>query len=180
MPWSSALVGAFLLLACQTPVESVFLPDDESWKAIHAADDGHQTIVEFVGPAETLENWREMCTIQMLDDRRSWGTPREVMQQLEASMRGRCPEVRWSVVEELVDRIVYEWQIQGCAGQPDQGEVAMLLRGKDGMHRTAYSHRYLPLPPERHSHWLDVLRRARPVKGEDEARRAVAEFSARP
>jgi len=175
----AALVLVPFLAACQLlkpqDVETLYLPDREKWQVANAQDDGHATIVECVPTGQKLESWRELITIQAFDDRQGPQAPRPVMDKLEASMRARGGELDWHVIEEDAQSVLYEWTIRGAKGVEDQGELARLVKGKDALHRAAYAYKGLPLAPERRTDRLDLLRKARVVKGADEYHAAVAE-----
>ena len=174
------LVLVPFLASCQATkpqdVETVYVPDREIWVRVHAQDDGHATIVEYVPKGQTLENWRELTTIQGLDDRLGPQDPRPVMDKLQAIMRARGGKLDWRVVEEDPQGVLYEWTLSGAKGIEDQGELARLIRGKDALHRAAYAYKGLPLSPERRTDWLELLRKARVIKGEVEYQAAVREF----
>ncbi|MBI5363262.1 MAG: hypothetical protein HZA53_08790 [Planctomycetes bacterium] len=174
-----ALVALVPFVAgCQATqdVETLFLPDREDWKRVHAADDGHQTVVEFVPQGQELAAWRELITVQGLDDRRPREAPTKTMGALRDAMRARGGKLEWSVIEESADSVLYEWTLAGAPGIEDQGELARLVLGKDAMHRAAYAYKGLPLAPERRADRLALLRNARVVKGAKEAQAAIEEF----
>ena len=167
--------------SCQTPqppqdVETLFLPDHEQWQRVNAQDDGHATLVEYVPSGQTLANWRELLTIQGLDDRRGPQAPRPVMDELEAKMRARGGELEWKVIEEDERSVTYEWTLHGANGIEDQGELVRLIRGNDALHRAAYAYKGIPLAPERRSNRLELLRHARVVKGEAQIQAAMREL----
>src|SRR5689334_7513717 len=170
----------FWLSSCQSmaqqDVETLFLPDPETWVRANAQDDGHATLVEYVPQGQQLEHWRELLTIQALDDRLGPQAPRPVMDGLESQMRKRGGQLEWHVIEEDAQSVLYEWNLRGAQGVEDQGELARLVCGKDALHRAAYAYKQLPLAAERRSERLELLRKARVVKGHAEAKAARDEF----
>jgi hypothetical protein len=80
------------------------------------------------------------------------------------------------VIEEDAQSVLYEWTLRSAKGIEDQGELARLVRGKDALHRAANAYKSLPLSPERRGDRLDLLRKARVVKGPFEAQAARDEF----
>ncbi len=174
------LVLVPFLASCQSmkpqDVETLYLPDREPWVRVNAQDDGHATLVEYVPKGQTLEGWRELLTIQALDDRLGPQAPHPVMDQLQSSMRARGGELDWHVIEEDAQSVLYEWTLRSAKGIEDQGELARLIRGKDALHRAAFAFKGLPLAPERRADRLELLRKARVVKGELEYQAAVREF----
>ncbi len=162
--------------ALTQPVEGLFLPSREPWQLVHAADDGHATIVEYVAQGQDLDNWREMLTVQALDDRLPRETPLATMEKLREAMVRRGGELAWNVIESDADNVLYEWTLVGAPGVEDQGELARIVVGNDTTHRAAYSYKGLPLGPARRDELLALLRNARVVKGAEETQAARAEF----
>jgi hypothetical protein len=157
-------------------VETLFLPDPETWHQVSAVDDGRNTLVELAPEGQTLANWRELCSIGLKADD---GAPRALqatLHELETKMHGHGGHVTWNVIEETPESVLYEWTIAGAPNEQDQGEIARLVRGREGLLRAAYAHRYLPLPAERRAQWIGILRRARPVKNAQELDAAIAEL----
>jgi len=157
----AALLSLTLTASCRSLYdtgERLYIPDDGPWVVVFEADDGNQGIQELVPNGQTLANHREMLTQQIVDRSLSSLAPLELMRQLEAQMRKRCSDTTWTVLESDANSVLYEWSIRNCAGQPDQGELARIFRGTQQHHRVAYSHLYLPLPPERRAEWLELLR----------------------
>lgn len=132
----------FLFLAgCRTTqdVESRFLPEREPWLRVHAADDGHATIVESIPKGPELGGWGELMTIQASDDRLPPEPPLRTMETLRASVQGHGGRLEWNVVGSDADSALYEWALVGAPEQPDPGEIARLVLGNDTTHRVAYA-----------------------------------------
>lgn len=171
-----AVVPTFAACAMTRDLETLFLPDRERWTLVNGQDDGHQTIAEYVPAGQTLAGWRELITIQALDDRRPVEPPMVTMTKLRDILKQRGGEVEWNVIEEDAHSVLYEWTIRGAPGVEDQGEIARLVQGKDALHRAAYSYKSLPLAAARRAERTELLRNARVVKGEKERLAAMDEF----
>ncbi len=159
-PLTLSVLLTLALFACSTPLETVRIPASvEGWVVAHAQDKaGTGNITEFIRGGQTLQNWSEMITIQFLENTKT--SPADFMAQLEKAMRERVPSVNWKVIAGDEESILYEWQFSGVAKQPDQHEIARLLRGNDGLHRVAYTKRGAPLSSEGRMEWIGYLRGA--------------------
>ena len=56
-----------------------------------------------------------------------------------AGLAGRCPGVRWTVLEQSEHNALYEWRIAECAGVPDQHELGRVMAGRTVWARLSYS-----------------------------------------
>ena len=172
------VVGFVLFLAgCGTTqdLETLFLPSRGPWQLVNSADNGHATIVEYVPQGQDLDSWREMITVEALDDRLPREAPRATAEKLREAMGRRGGKLEWSVIESDANSVLYEWILAGAPGVEDQGELARIVVGNDTTHRAAYSYRGLPLAPARRDEQLAILRNARVVKGAEEAQAALEE-----
>lgn len=166
-------VFAVLLSSCATvtPLETTFVPNPNSGlKVAYSADNpGVGTIVEYVPPGETIEDWRHLVTIQFLEnERRSLD---ELVAKLEETMRQFGGTLEWTVLERDANSVLYEWRLldrpkEGALYQ-DECEVSRFLRGNDGVHRVAYTERARTMDPAKRSHYIEVFRKAYVVKGND-------------
>ena len=168
-----------LLAGCALPgrdLETVFLPTRETWVRVYAVEDAPHTIVELVPEGQKLETWNELCTLESYAHGTGMPPPSEAVRALESKMRARAGHVEWQVLEQDNTSVLYAWTLTGTADHPDQGEIARLIQGRDGVHRAAYAYKTLPLDPARRTYWIDLLKRARVVKGEKEYWAAVDEL----
>ncbi|MEQ1935077.1 MAG: hypothetical protein ABL962_14555 [Fimbriimonadaceae bacterium] len=161
----TVIVGLLILLsACATTLETVYVPaENRGWKVGSGSNQPGATLVEFIPTAESIGNWSRMFTIQFLEGGKR--SPRAVMKVLESQMRARCPGSKWGVVNEDPASVTYEWSLSGCAGHPDQHEVARLLKGNDGVHRIAYVRKTAQLDDTERNTWLKAFANAYVEKG---------------
>ena len=153
-------IGLLLLFlaGCQSPLETVAVPiEGGTWKVGHTQDfgRGRGTIAEYIPAEESLPDWSRMVSIQFLEgmDR----DPEGVANELRASMAERCPGVEWQILNRGPRSVLYEWRIADCGDNPDQHEIARILRGKDGVHRVAYVSKGSEIDVETRAAWIERL-----------------------
>ena len=143
------------------PVGALYAPSDgRDWWLGYKADDGALRIMEFVLPGERVESWRELVRFQFFGDP-TFPSPQAAMDELRTQMKQRCRNTVWNVLRQDEESVLYEWRIWDCPGQPDQHEIARLLRVKEGTHRIAYVAMAKEILPSRRDQWIDLLWQAR-------------------
>ncbi len=153
-----------LLGGCATALESVYIPADSSgWKLGYGSDRRGQTIAEYVPSNESINNWTKLLTIQFLEGENR--SPSAVMDDLKSRMQSRCPGSYWSVISQDSVSILYEWNIKGCSPNPDQHEIARLLKGNDGVHRIAYVEKTSAMNQAIREKWIASFKEAYVEKG---------------
>lgn len=158
-----ALLG-IVISGCATTIETAFVPGDSSgWKLGHGSDRRGRTIAEYVPHYESINNWSKLLTIQFLEGERS--PPLAVMERLRSRIQTRCPGAFWSIIRQEPSSVLYEWKISGCPGNPDQNEIARLLRGNDGVHRIAYVEKVPNMTAAERDKWINAFSDAYVVKG---------------
>ena len=118
---------------------------DKAWHIGFSNSNAKQQVTEYVLSGETVENWRELVTRQILAD--PDGTI--ALDRLAATIRngfGRdCKDLFWLVVKSTKTKLVYTWSHKGCARYPAQEERTLLLRVPAGICRWAYVTKNPPL-----------------------------------
>jgi hypothetical protein len=157
---------ALALASCATQLETAIFqaPDGSAkWKAAGGSDRRGRTLAEFVPRDESIENWSRLLTVQFIEQRDV--SPMELMTQLRATMQNRCAGTSWRIVQQDPTSVLYEWSIAGCGSNPDQHEIARLLRGNDGIQRIAFTRKGAELEPSEREQWIKTFSEAYVVKG---------------
>ncbi len=155
----ASLAITTLLGGCVTAIETVNIPTDPSgWKFGSGSNRRGQTIAEFVPHDESIDNWTRLLTIQFLET--EIRSPAVVMDDLKSKMQARCPDSYWSIINQDSVSILYEWNIKNCSLNPDQHEIARLLKGNDGLHRVAYTELTTAINPSTREKWITSFKEA--------------------
>ena len=165
--WILLVLGVVFFSSCMSiPIETVYIPNSPSgWKVGHANDvPGKGSITEFVRESENIQNWTQLVTIQFLE--KHYIDARVFMAGLQQTMRNRCPDVDWKVLEETVTDVLYEWSVSDCSEAQTQHEIARLLEGNEGLHRVAYTEKSSEIDSAVRMQWIDLLKSAYVEKDE--------------
>ena len=139
-----------------------FMSEGPPWKEASRADTKVTRTREYVRPGETLADWRELLTVQVFDKARGgFPAPPAAEDSLRRRMVARCPGVVWNRIAADSAGVLYEWRVAGCAGTPDQHEVARIIEGRDARARVAYTRKGAPMPDSVRAGWVDRLGKAR-------------------
>lgn len=147
-----------VLSGCTVPLEHMVVPlDMPGWKIGYENREQftNNTIKEIIPQNETIENWTKLLTIQYYNGRKD--NPEAFMAALESSMKKRCKETSWKVIEKNDKSILYEWSIANCSPNKDQHEIASLIKGNNGLHRAAYTEKVKNMNTETHDAWVKKL-----------------------
>jgi hypothetical protein len=154
------------LAGCATPLETatLHLADGAGkWKAAAGSERRGRTLMEFVPADESIDNWSRLLTIQFIEEK---GVSQLVaMDRLRVAMQGRCPGSSWQIIQQDSTSVLYEWSIARCGSNPDQHEIARLLRGNDGIQRIAFTRKSAELEPSEREQWIKTFSEAYVVKG---------------
>jgi hypothetical protein len=159
------VVAAVAVTGCATPLETTSLhlsAGDGKWKPAGGSDRRGRTLAEFVPPDESIDNWSRLLTIQFIEQKGV--SPGVVMDQLRTAMQVRCPDSPWQVIQQDSTSVLYEWSIAHCGSNPDEHEIARLLKGNDGIQRVAFTQKGLELASAEREQWVKILSDAYVVK----------------
>ena len=119
----------------------------------HQQQNGKQSLIEYVLPGQTVENWKELVTSSLFFQ------PVPVapfVEKLHASLAQGCPSLVWNMIRQDEKTAIYEWRDSGCGGFEPTSELARVTIERDGLYRLAYSVKG-PLTAERRKQWLAIL-----------------------
>jgi hypothetical protein len=134
--------------------------DGRAWKNGYEAHNASQAITEYVLEGETVENWTELVTAHHFMGLQSQVTLKSFMEIMQKDLYRSCPSVRWEVINESPEDLIYFWQLTDCAGQDNQYEIARLILGKTAIHLVRYTHKSPVLDSRRYEIWLALLKNA--------------------
>jgi hypothetical protein len=136
--------------------EEVFrLAMEPGWKIGFDRVSPLMQITEFIREGDSIENWKELVTVQKFPREFMAPTPAKALELQKQIRESRCPGTsRWGVISEGPDSIVFESQCSGCWGQPAQHEVARYLYGPRTVFRIGYTFKGYTMPAAARAAWL--------------------------
>jgi len=134
--------------------------DQRTWHLGSMEIPGVQQPKEFVLPGETVDNWTELVTVQLMPGFQERATAESAALEFKQKVLTPCPKATWTVLQEGKTDFTYEWQTTGCKGWDNQYEVSRIIAGKTAMHRIAYTNRKLPIPEDQRRQWIDLIGKA--------------------
>ena len=161
MSGSKTIIFGFLFIVlngCAAPIEHIVVPGGQpGWKVGYEERErfSNNNIREIIPQNENIDNWTKMITIQFYSGRKD--DPEKFEKALEASMKKRCKETIWKVINKDNKSILYEWSINNCAPNPDQHEISRIFLGNDGLHRAAYTEKVENMQRATHDEWVKRL-----------------------
>jgi hypothetical protein len=154
-----------LLTSCASvSLETIEVPVKlDGWKVGNSQDvPGKGNIVEFIQEKENINAWTKIATIQFLENNNN--TPSSVVSTLEKSMKKKCQNVKWNILEESSNSVLYEWSLSKCSTLENQHELSRFLKGNDGLHRVAYTEKGFMMSAKTRNYWIDKLSKAQVIK----------------
>ncbi len=153
--WRCSQIGAALLLMSAGAIVRAEAPkfDGRGWTVGHQQQNGKQSLIEYVLPGQTVENWKELVTSSLFFQ------PVPVapfVEKLHASLAQGCPSLVWNMIRQDEKTVIYEWRDSGCGGFEATSELARVTIERGGLYRLAYSVKG-PLTAERRKQWLAIL-----------------------
>lgn len=159
------LAACFTLLLASSPVSAFERPeirfDSRTWKVGHQASSKNQIMVEFVLDSETVENWTELVTTQLISGLDTKTTIADYIAGTKQSIENRCPSLKWNTIRTRETDAIYEWSVSSCKGVPDQSEIARVFKGVEGIHIVHYAVRKSAMSPLKREEWIGLLEKAR-------------------
>ena len=139
---------------------------DNTWTGGHHYEEpGVYVLTEMIRKGDTIEDWKELLTIQNFT--KSWGERKvkDTFESLKAIREKNCPDkTEWNVISQDRKSILYEWRAKPCAGFPDQHEIARIIYGKNNRFSFRYTVKATDMTHEQRKYALDILKSAEIVR----------------
>jgi hypothetical protein len=139
--------------------------DGRMWKIGFQNANNRGVIAEFVLEGETVENWSELVTAQLIFVDPSNFDIVAYAEQMKGYLEKTCPANKWNYIQRDEQSVIYIWSVTGCVTGPDQTEIARIIRGKDGIHALHYAIKTAQIPEEKKDQWVRLLRESRILPG---------------
>jgi hypothetical protein len=160
--WRWGLIGAASVLLCAESTAIAETPkfDGRGWVVGHQQQNGVQSIIEYVLPGQTVENWKELVTSTLFFQ----AVPlAPFVDELRASLAQGCPSLAWTVIRQDEKTAIVEWRDSGCGGFEPSAELTRLTIEGNGLYRLAYSAKGT-FTAERRTQWLAILGQSPPAE----------------
>jgi hypothetical protein len=119
-----------------------FPKDERDWKEGHSAQQGNHTILEYVLPGETVQNWSELVSVQILSSvPLNISAEKFVADRAEAhkSKKPGCGIVSQKILSSTPTEVLYEQTLAKCAPFRDEYSIRKTIRGPRSLTEVSYS-----------------------------------------
>jgi hypothetical protein len=148
--WSRATAAAFLVLAassCATlgtgwsAAEQVEVGlDPGEWVIAERSGDPAANTTGYVLAAESEGSWTRFVTVETYSySAVPFPGVDEALREQRSGLLACCPGTRWTVLARAERSGLYEWQMEGCEGVPDQHEVGRVMAGSRTWARVSFT-----------------------------------------
>ncbi len=143
--------------AREVPERWIFAFDSREWELGDQSADHQTAIREYVLRGQTVQNWSELVTsLYMKGD----VALRDQFEQYRRGLSRDCPSLRLSIIDESVQSLIFEWQMDGCEGQPAQHEIRRFTRVKTGILSLSFVEKTRELSAEKRATWISIIKAA--------------------
>lgn len=152
----AALLVLFGGLQAGEVLEFPLLPD---WDFANSQESPHQTITEFVGSGEDIDNWSRLLAVTTHGKDGSLPDLHAYYEHVRAVREAMCPGMtQWTIIEQTANSIIYESRTtKACRDHPAQHELGRLLEGTDSWYRVSITLRGTELSEETRKKWIELL-----------------------
>jgi hypothetical protein len=139
--------------------------DDRKWKPGFQGSRGVSVINEYILANESIENWTELFTAQLLTGLPKRMTAEDFVRESEAKLRNVVTgKLEWNVINTKPNDVLYEWTLVKDHLRRDEQEIVRIIKGTDGMHIIHFTTRNIPMTGAARQKWIGLLNAAKIVK----------------
>lgn len=132
--------------------------DGRDWKLGWSQNQNGGVFEEYVVDGENVQNWSELVTIQFYPGLQAKTNGDIFEASNKADLTRICPDIKWDSVYQTETERMWAFNVQACPGQPDQSEIARLVRAEEGFHVFHYAIKKAPMPEDKKAEWTEKLK----------------------
>ena len=140
--------------------------DGRFWTIANDASNEKRHLTEYVVPPEKIESWSELMThtVHIRSDRVSLKAFVDIVRQ---GLAAECKDLRWTLLEQSVSEVLYEWSHGECPGSSElasfaQYEMSRVTLCRAGLCSWAYATRHVPVNTKQAGEWALILKKLDP------------------
>ena len=133
--------------------------DERGWQVGHEAENDRQSLVEFVLPGETVNNWSELYTMQVIHGvPLHLGAADMIMtdENAETVRLPSCTVIEQEMLSQTATEVLYTQTLSQCAPMRDEYSVRKILRGPTTITEVSWS-KTSPITDEERRRWTGLL-----------------------
>ncbi len=119
-----------------------FPKDEREWKEGNAATSSNPIIIEYVLPSETVQNWSELITVQIVSNVSLEFDARRFVAEIEKQHKSRkpgCEIISQSVLSSDATSVLYEQSLVNCAPLRNEFSIRKVIRGPRAISEVSYA-----------------------------------------
>lgn len=128
------------------------------WSGYPDAKANDKVFDEYVISGEKVDNWSELVTIQSFPGAQNNLNLDILEAETKINIMTVCPNAQWDSTEQQANERIWQFTIKGCAGQPEQSEIARAVKTDEGIHIFHYAIKKAPMPMDVKNTWLNNLK----------------------
>lgn len=140
--------------------------DERSWEQGSKLKSKKDTIIEFVLKGETIQDWTELVTVNILYGFQREVSAKEYMLKTRNMLTKKFPEIKWFTIYGDHHNSVYEWEIKNHPIRDDQHEITRVFPGEKALYIFNYSTKKLPLSKKMRQKWIKIFKEVRLIQVE--------------
>ena len=136
--------------------------DERDWKEGYSTGKGAQLLVEYVVPGETVQNWSELISVQIVRNVHNM-TPEQLVAgaaELAKKKKPGCAVVSQEILASTPTELLYGQTLANCAPIRDEYSIRKTIRGPRSMTEVSYS-KTTALTDAEKKKWAEIVGRTK-------------------
>lgn len=136
-----------------------FPKDERDWKQGHATTGANPVTFEYVLPGETVQNWTELVSVQILSGISLNVDVAKFVADVEAQHKSRkpgCAQVRHQILASTPISMLYEQTLVDCAPLRNEYSIRKTIRGLRAMSEVSYA-RTSEFSEAERKKWVEIV-----------------------
>lgn len=134
--------------------------DEREWK-LGADNDKANIFYEYVTDGQTVNNWKELVTLQMYKGMQNKVSAEQFAQGYLSMLYNACGDkLKVSIIRKDSSDYLFEWKVNGHPKVDDQYEIDRIIVGKESIVFIHYVIKTSMVTPDNRMKWIQIINKS--------------------
>ncbi|WP_312201054.1 hypothetical protein [Anaerospora hongkongensis] len=134
--------------------------DEREWK-LGADNDKTNIFYEYVTDGQTVNNWKELVTLQMYKGMQNKVSAEQFAQGYLSMLYNACGDkLKISIIRKDSSDYLFEWKVNGHPKVDDQYEIDRIIVGKESIVFIHYVIKTSMVTPDNRMKWIQIINKS--------------------
>lgn len=134
--------------------------DGRRWNLENSGENDDQILIEMIPNGDKIKNWKEIYRINIFK-KLNQSNASDYIKITEENLSKDCPSLKFNILKEESNFIMYEWSHKGCNSWPANSEITKLIMNSENLISFSFAYKNEIIPQDLKDIYIEILKSAK-------------------